>query len=482
MAEMRRRRDSVADADLVEVRLDSVRDPDVAAALADRRRPVLVTCRPVWEGGAFSGSEEERKRILREALIAGADYVDIEARAGLDDLIGITGGRRIVLSVHDFEGVPGDLDDRVRAMRATGAEIVKIAVTATRLADCARLLATGRRSGADPLVLIAMGERGFATRVLPSRFRSMWSYAGPLAGVGQLGPDALVSEFRFREIGEATAIFGIAGFPVAHSVSPAMHNRAFRAAGIDAVYLPLPAIDVDDFVSFARAFEIQGASITTPYKVAMFNRVDEASSLAKRVGALNTLRVDRGRWLGDNSDVSGFLEPLADCLLEDARASLVGAGGAARGVAVALAAKGARVTVHARNQERAYEVAALASGSVGRWPPERGSWDLLVNCTPVGTYPHVDETPVPADCLGRGIVYDLVYNPQMTRLRREAEAAGCRTIGGLEMLVGQARQQFEWWTGVRPQAALMREAAVRTLAEFAPASADRRLVAERTAE
>jgi 3-dehydroquinate dehydratase/shikimate dehydrogenase len=468
MAELRRRRDASADADLVELRLDSVRDPDVAGALADRRRPVIVTCRPTWEGGSFAGSEEERKRLLAEALTSGAEYVDLEASAGFDQLIASTGGRRIVLSAHDFDGVPPDLESRIRAMRSTGAEVVKFAVATTRLSDCVTLRDVASRVGERAgLVLIGMGDHGVITRVLPSRFRSMWTYAGRLGGVGQLTPDILLTEFRFRELGPSTAVYGVVGSPVSHSVSPAMHNAAFRAARVDAIYLPLPAADADDFVTFARAFGMSGASVTIPFKIALAGCVDETSDLAARIGAINTIRVDGGRWTGDNSDGQGFLDPIREQLpLTGLRASLLGAGGAARGVAIALASNGAAVTVHARNPARAADVAALVSGSVGAWPPEPGGWNVLVNCTPVGMYPYVDETPLAADRLAPGIVYDLVYNPPATRLLREAGAAGCRTIGGLEMLVGQARQQFEWWTGVRPSTSVMREAAARRLLDF----------------
>ncbi len=118
MADLRRRRDAVTGADLVELRLDTVSDPDAAGALAGRRLPAIVTCRPTWEGGAFAGSEEARKRLLAEALAAGAEYVDVEARAGFDDLIATTAGKRIVLSAHHFDGLPPDLETRVRAMQA----------------------------------------------------------------------------------------------------------------------------------------------------------------------------------------------------------------------------------------------------------------------------------------------------------------------------------------------------------------------------
>ena len=322
MADLRRRRDAVTGADLVELRLDTVSDPDAAGALAGRRLPVIVTCRPTWEGGAFAGSEEARKRLLAEALTAGAEYVDVEARAGFDDLIATTGGKRIVLSAHDFDGLPADLETRVRAMQATGAEVVKVAVTVTRLSDCVTLRDIAARMGdGDGLVLIGMGDHGVITRVLPSRFRSRWSYAGLLAGVGQLTPETLLTELRFRDIGPATSLYGIVGSPVSHSVSPAMHNAAFRAAGVDAVYLPLPAADVDDFVTFARAFGVKGASITIPHKVAMFGCVDETSDVAKRIGAINTVRIDNGRWQGDNSDVERISGAARRSVAADRRAA-----------------------------------------------------------------------------------------------------------------------------------------------------------------
>src|SRR5262245_23914558 len=447
-AELRLRRDAVCAGDLVELRLDSVSDPDVAGALADRRRPVIVTCRPAWEGGWFDGSEEERRRLLSEALALGAEYVDVEWRARFDGLIAGAGGRRIVLSMHDFDGVPADLEAQAAAMCGTGAEVVKLAVLTRKLSDCVPLLEIGSRNGGAPgaesggrrgLVLIGMGEPGIATRVLASRFGSMWTYAGAQGDLGQLTADQMIEGYRFRSLSKATHVYGVVGRPVSHTLSPAMHNAAFQASGIDGVYLPFPADDVEDFVTFARALNIKGASVTTPYKVALFGRADEASDVACRTGALNTLRMDRGRWEGHNTDVSGFLEPLQDRLaLPGTRAAVIGAGGAARAVAVALRSRGAAVRVHARNVNLARDVAALAAGEVGPWPPDPGSWDLLINCTSIGMYPQIDQTPLRSEQLTGHSVYDLVYNPPVTRLLREAAIAGCETIGGLEMLVAQA--------------------------------------------
>ncbi len=467
-AELRRRRDAVRDADLVELRIDSVSDPDVAGALRDRRRPVIVTCRPAWEGGEFKGDEAARRLLLSQALELGAEYVDIEWKADFRPSIQATAGPRLVLSSHDFSGVPDDLSERVRAMRATGAEIIKVAVTATRLSDCLLLKALAADGPPARHVFIAMGEAGIATRVLPGRFGSAWSYAGALVGVGQLSEEDLIGTYRFRDVTDATDLYGVVGSPVSHSVSPAMHNAAFRAAKRDAVYLPMAAADADDFLTFAQAMGVRGASVTIPFKRALFERADETYAVARRIGALNTLRRIEGRWAGDNTDAAGFLQPLQErgVALSGLRASILGAGGSARAVAVGLAASGANVIVHARDRSRAEEVASAVSGEAGPWPPPPGSWDLLVNCTPVGMHPHVGESPMAADALTGAMVYDLVYNPAETRLLRDAARAGCRTIGGLDMLVAQAQEQFRWWTGERPEPGVMRMAATRRLAEF----------------
>lgn len=467
-AELRRLRDTVEDADLIELRLDSVSDPSVQGALAGRRRPVIVTCRPKWEGGSFEGSEEERKQILADALTHGAEYVDIEWRAHFDDLISHSGGRRVVLSSHDFLGLPVDLNERVHAMKSTGAEVVKVAATMTCLSDCVQLLDLGAQAGRETgLILIGMGEYGLATRVLAGRFGSSWTYAGALAQLGQIDAATLLGRYRFRKIDSQTEVYGLVGSPIAHSVSPAMHNAAFEAARVNAVYLPLPATSAEDFARFGRAIGISGASVTVPYKVSLFDHVDEAYSVARRVGAINTIRVENRRWIGGNTDASGFLATLRGLVpIDTTRSAVLGAGGAARAVAAALASTGGAVRIHARNRAKAEEVAALTTANVGPWPPEPGSWDLLINCTPIGMHPKVDETPVPAAQLTGRYVYDLIYNPPMTRLLREAQAAGCHIIGGLEMLVAQAHEQFQWWTGIRPPTGVMREAALKQLAEF----------------
>jgi 3-dehydroquinate dehydratase/shikimate dehydrogenase len=459
MAELRRRRDEVSGADLVELRLDTVADPSAAAALEGRRLPVILTCRPEWEGGHFRGSEEERYRLLQDAQELGAEYVDVEWNAGFTGIVQARGGRGVVLSMHDFQGLPPDLPARARAMRATGAEVIKVAVMAARLTDNLALRSLSAPSQ-DDLVVIAMGDAGVPSRVLASRFGSRWTYVGNGVAPGQLPLAQLRDEFSFRRISAQTAIYGVVGRPVMHSLSPAMHNAAFKAERIDAVYLPLAAADFDDFLTFADGVGVAGASVTSPFKLAAFERAVESDQLARRLQAVNTLRRGPHGWHACNTDVAGFLDPLeARMPLHGKRVTVLGAGGAARAIVEALNGAGARVAVSARRRERAAEIARRLSCTVADWPPPPGSWDILVNATPVGTVPHVGETPLPGGPFDGQLVYDLVYNPPETALLRDALTAGCDTIGGLDMLVAQAQRQFRWWTGVTPAAGVMRAAA-----------------------
>jgi 3-dehydroquinate dehydratase/shikimate dehydrogenase len=463
MADLRRRRDEVTRADLVELRLDTVADPDPAGAVAGHAIPVIVTCRPRWEGGHFAGSEEERKRLLLEAQRLGAEYVDVEWKAGFRELFDASGGRGLVLSMHDFHGVPDDLMDRAAAMRSSGAEVIKLAITAHRLADCLALPPVAR-SSARPTAVVAMGEPGIPSRVLASRFGSCWSYAGDGAAPGQLPVSRMLDELSFKHLGTRTAIYGVVGKPVMHSLSPAMHNQAFRATRLDAVYLPLAAVDFDDFLTFADAVELAGASVTAPFKVDAYRRADRSDALSRRIEAANTLRRAGSEWLASNTDVAGFLAPLGERLeLRDARVTVLGAGGAARAVVEGLRSAGARVSIAARRRDAALELAARSGSSLAPWPPPADSWDVLVNATSVGTAPASGDTPLPHGPFTGQLVYDLVYNPPETQLLRDARAAGCETLGGLDMLVAQAALQFQWWTGHTPSADVMRDAAIRAL-------------------
>jgi 3-dehydroquinate dehydratase/shikimate dehydrogenase len=459
---LRAARDGALDADLVELRLDSLApgEIDVAGALAGRRKPVVVTCRPEWEGGHFVGGEDERLRILGEAVRLGAEYVDVEWRADRSRLPR-KDATRLVVSHHDLEGLPADLASRVWAMRSTGATVIKVAVMARRLGDCLTLRQAMGEGG--PHVAIAMGEAGVVSRVLPSRFGSCWTYAGT-AAPGQISAARLAREFRVRDASAATRVFAVAGSPLAHSASPAMHNAAFAAAKIDAVYVPLESKNAAELLAVSDALGVEGLSVTAPLKAALV-ALCETDDTARAIGAVNTLKRAGGAnsWLARNFDADAFLDPLdrRGVALTARRAVVLGAGGAARAAAWALRTRGAIVAIAARDPERAEALARDLGVSAVSWPPAPG-WDLLVNATPVGTWPHGDASPLDRGHGSGPIVYDLVYNPRETTLVRWAREAGAIAIGGLEMLISQAGRQCEWWTG----RAIDRAVFARAAAEF----------------
>ncbi len=461
MEELRARRDQAAtEAEMVELRLDGVAAPEIGAAISGRICPVILTCRSRLEGGSFAGSESERRALLAAAVASDAEYVDIEWSAGFTDLVARRDGRGIVLSMHDFGGVPDDLDERVRRMLSTGAAVVKVAVLTRALRDCVRLLELRRRFADARMIVIGMGDTGLSTRVMAARYRSEWIYAGAGVAPGQIPIADLKTEFGIDRVTADSAVYGVVGTPARHSVSPAMHNAGFAELGIDATYLPLPASDLDDFMAFARGMSLAGASVTIPFKVDMIGKLDSIDAGARRVGAVNTIAFRDGQWIGTNTDGDGFLAPLAGESLAGARATILGNGGAARAVACALRSRAARVTLSGRDPARARSVAAELGVEAVDGPIPPGSWDLLVNATPVGMTPRADDTPFAGGRFDGRLVYDLIYNPPQTRFMREAGNAGCRVIGGLEMLVAQARRQADWWVGRTPSADVLRRAAV----------------------
>lgn len=459
MAELRSARDA-AIADMVELRLDGVADLNVAGALEGRTKPVVVTCRPQWEGGRFSGSEEDRHRILADAVARGAEFVDVEWATlhgihtpGFGDIVQ-SAPARVVISSHDFDGVPGDLEARARDMRSHGTAVIKVAVMPRALRDTLPLLTIARDGDA---VVVGMGDAGVPTRLLAAHYRSRWSYAGNGVAPGQIAAERMLSQFRFRNVGPATRIFGVVSSTAMHSFSPAMHNAAFAAAGLDAVYVPLQTTEFGDFEEFAEALGVEGVSVTIPFKGDALRAASNADDLTRQVGAANTLRKTATGWEAINTDVAGFLAPLEQAFgrpLAGSHASVIGGGGSARAVVVALLSRGARVTVHTRRREQVESVTGSLGVEIGEGPIT-GGWDLLVNCTPLGSPTMRDESPLPGGPFGGNLVYDVTYGAGESRLIREARAAGCQTLDGLPMLIAQAERQFEWWTGQRPQPGVM---------------------------
>lgn len=466
MAELCAARDAAmeagAGADIIELRIDGVADIDVAAAVRGRIRPVpvIVTCRPEWEGGRYTGDEQARRLLLAQAVEAGAEFVDVERRAGW--IPGVDHRTtRLILSDHDFVTVPGDLAARVREMRSRGADVVKVAATAADVSDVLTLKAAVADAGHDgDLVCIAMGEAGQLTRLVPARFGSCWTYGGDAAH-GQVAVRHLRGRYRVHTLTAQTRLFGVAGAPIAHSASPAMHNAAYVVAGVDAVYVPVLASTVDEAVAVAEALGFEGLSITAPLKSAWHTRSDVTcdDEAARRLGVVNTVQREAGRWVARNLDSAGFLDALdmRGIALAGASVLVLGAGGAGRASAWAALQRGANVAICARRQDAAVSAAAALGVRAVAWPPS-GSWDVVVNATPVGTWPAVDAQPCGWEGLEATVAYDLVYNPEETAWLRQAQSTGAQAVEGLDMLVGQAARQFEWWMGTPADTRVMREA------------------------
>jgi shikimate dehydrogenase len=275
----------------------------------------------------------------------------------------------------------------------------------------------------------------------------------------------------------STGVVALLGYPVEHSRSPAMHNAAFAAAGLDLVYLAfaVPPGELAAAVRGIRALGLRGANVTVPHKQAIIAYLDTVSPLAARIGAVNTIVNNAGCLKGYNTDASGFVASLKEQGFSprDKEVVILGAGGAARAVAFALHEAGcARLVIANRDLEKAaalaaalaaYGAAAEVCGLAGaELAFSLAGSELVVNATSVGMWPHPEATPVPAASLQAGQwVYDLVYNPLQTRLLREARQRGCHTLTGLSMLLYQGAEAFRLWTGVVPPLAVMQQALAR---------------------
>jgi 3-dehydroquinate dehydratase/shikimate dehydrogenase len=462
-------------ADLFEVRGDLVRDLDLLEILRARTRPIVFACRPVGEGGRWDDGESRRRQVLLEAVKRGFDYVDVEYRSDLVDVAMEKSGSGLIVSYHDMEGTPADLEGLYARMCDRGADVVKIAVTPRSVADVGRVLQLAARvavSHGRPLVAIALGPLGIITRVVGGRYRAPFMYAAAAAGAeaasGQLPAELMAEMYRVRQVTPATRIYGVVGGAVRKSLSPLLHNQAFAARGVDAVYVPLQAEAMETFMKALPALGLAGFSVTRPYKVEILPHLHEVEESAAQCGSVNTVVVDEGTLRGSTTDGIGVVGPLKKRgELKGKAVVMVGAGGAARSAALALRRKGARVTLLARNPRQAVEAAAAAGCAPGALEDlPRHLWDILINATPVGSAAAPAETPVPKKLHRPGsIVLDMVYDPLETRLLREARAAGCTTIDGLEMLLAQAMAQFETWTGLEAPVEAMTAAAARIAQE-----------------
>ncbi len=466
---------------LVELRLDFIQGKiQVKRLFRDRPCPAIATCRRVSDGGHWAGTEEERQLVLRTAIVEGAAYVDLE-----DDIAGQVrryGPTKRIVSHHDFQKTPADLAVLQRRLADMDADIVKIATMANHPSDNLRMLEMVQ-AATVPTIGICMGDIGMPTRVLTGRFGAPFTYAtfheDRLLAPGQIGWRQMRDVYRYDAVGKATKVYGVVADPVGHSLSPVVHNAALAAAGIDAVYLPfrVPAEQLDEFIWEAARWPLAGLSVTIPHKESILRHVTTRDDLVNAIGATNTLSFSGDSITAHNTDAAAAVESLEKALREQGEAGLVdvtgvnnalvlGAGGAARAVAFALRKRGVEVTVCSRTVERARRIAAEVGCKAIDWTARyKLPHACIVNATPVGMHPLVNETPVEKEHRRPYmVVFDTVYNPENTLLVKEARATGCRIVTGVDMFVRQAAIQFRHWHGVEPSEQVMREALKRATA------------------
>lgn len=463
-------------AKFIELRLDFLaKAVDFKRLAPFKQCPWIVTLRRPSDGGRYNGTEQERQMILRQAIVSGTfEWVDLET-----DIAGNIprfGQVKRVISYHNTSETPANLDDIYAKMLQQDGDVYKIAVAAQSSDDMARVFQL-QRTAPKPTVAFCMGDIGLPSRFLSLKFGAPWIYAafnkerGIAPGLPSF--DEFRTTYPVRSITEDTKIFGVLGDPVAHSLSPLLHNHMYKKLGVNALYLQfrVPRGQLPTALAAYEKIPVHGYSVTIPHKEVAATLARESEANVQITGSANTLvRRDDGHFIGANTDYAAAIDSLKSHLAERAKDGpvvqlsqlavlVLGAGGVARSIAFALHREGAQITITSRTYERAQKLAEDVKCKAVDWHARHSiSFDVLINCTPVGMHPNVDEAPCHFSILKPGTtVFDTIYTPETTLLIREARVRGCDTITGVDMFVRQAARQIELFTGLTPDTDAMRQ-------------------------
>jgi 3-dehydroquinate dehydratase/shikimate dehydrogenase len=467
-------------AELVELRVDWLqRAPDLNRLLQDRPTPIIVTCRRPADGGRYGGTEEDRQKLLRSAIVAGVEYVDLEF--DIIQQVRRYGKTKRIVSYHDFTQTPDNVEEIYASMCESDADIVKIVTMANSPRDCVRMLKLVK-DAPKPTVAFCMGEFGLVSRLLCGRYGAPFTYAtfskDREIAPGQLSFDEMKLLYQYDRIGPQTKLFGVLGDPIGHSLSPLLHNTAMRKLGIDGAYLPI-RVHQDQFAETLDEFEwldFRGYSVTIPHKEAALAKYPVCEEVVRKIGAANTIYRDvDDNWRTENTDFAAALDSLATAYhegetLEGKRVLMLGAGGAARAIGFGVMHCGGGLVIASRTTERARGLAQQLGCRFVTWE-NRGSEpaDVLINCTPVGMHPNMDASPFQPHWLREEmIVFDTVYNPEQTLLLRNARERQCRVVPGIEMFVRQAAAQFQLFTQQPVPLELLRDVLRRGISAAKP--------------
>ena len=453
------------DSRFFEFRLDTLPKPAAAFPyirqfLSEHRDVIAIaTCRRKENGGHFAGSLQTELSVLCEAVAAGCQVIDLEIESAeqikAPQIAKLrASGAAVLISYHDFTRTRSleQVADRIERFKP---DFVKVVSTARSLADnLAILRLIEDRSLASNVVGIAMGEEGILSRVLGPRAGAAFTFAalsdGTETAPGQISARTLLDMYRVEQLDQATRLFGVAGNPITHSLSPLMHNTAFRREIVNAVMVPLKPRSLDDLLTVIRELPLAGVAVTMPFKEEVLPHLANMDPLTAKIGACNTLRTGAdGKLYGFNTDVAGIVRSLERrTRLKGARIAVLGAGGAARAAVFALVDQGAEVFVVNRTHEHAVTLARQAKAkSLKHDAFAKQHFDVLINSTPCGMRGVKQAMPIAEKELNASVVFDMVYNPLETPLLKLARAKGCQIVTGLEMFVQQGARQFEIWTG-----------------------------------
>lgn len=479
----------VRDNPFIEFRLDYLKSPALGLArirkFLESHGYVLAigTCRRAVNGGKFRGSAAAQVEVLLKAAAAGCQILDLELESAQQlkpaVLAKLRAQASVILSYHDFRATR-KLHETYGRMREIQADYYKIVTTATSLSDNVTMMKfLQEKSDRESVIGLCMGEQGIISRVLGARAGSAFTFAAATVGEetapGQIAARTLRDVYRIEMVDAATRVYGVAGDPIEHSLSPAMMNAAFRRENVNAVYLALHAKSLDDLLRCVREIPIHGLSVTMPYKQSMVKELDNTDALTARVGACNTVvRGQEGNLYGFNTDVAGIVRPLEQRLpLQGAKILVVGAGGAGRAAVFALKERGAEVTVVNRHAAKAQKLAHQAHARcVQRSALRKLQFDIIINATPVGMG-NSRQSPLEENELNAKLVFDMVYTPLETRLIKMARAKGLQVVTGDEMFVHQGARQFETWSGKPAPIAEMMHVVQTSLAQQAAAEPEK---------
>ena len=454
----------VRDNSFIEFRLDYLPKPALGLAKLKTfveyhpEALIVATCRRAANGGKFKGSIASQIDVLVKAANLGCHLVDVEVETAAqlkpNDFNRLRRSANLILSYHDYRGTR-KLEETFARMKQYPSDFIKIVTTANSLYDNVVMMKfLEKYSHSHSMIGLCMGEQGVISRVLCTRAGSQFTFAavnpGEETAPGQLTARVLRDTFRIDQVDAATRVYGVAGDPVAHSLSPAMLNTAFRRENVNGVYLALHAKTMDDLLACVRDIPIAGLSITMPYKEQFLKHLDKSDPWTAKVGACNTLvRAQDGKLFGFNTDVNGVVRPLELRIrLQGSKILVLGAGGAARAAVFGLKERGADVSILNRTAGPAQKLAKQARAKViNRTMLKKLEFDVIINATPAGMEGNRDPLPLAEQEMKAKYFFEMVYNPAETRMVKMARARGMHVILGSEMFVQQGARQFETWSG-----------------------------------